>query len=116
MKCKDCVSYTPSQSTEPGRYDQYSGACSIFDALEGENPEIDQACPWSEYGYDSGVHVGPEFGCVHFEAKEKMCINDAISESMDITDIATLRLVHDMIFLEMHREIEKLKFQIANAK
>lgn len=64
--CDACKHYTmPAKDELPGY--EYDGSCAL---MEYEAPIlIDSAIPWDYEGYKAGVHVGPKFGCVHWEAK-----------------------------------------------
>ena len=36
-----------------------------------EMNKIDTCAAWDHDSYSAGVHVGPEFGCIHFDKKDK---------------------------------------------
>ena len=65
--CDACKHYKPANAAyEPKGY-EYDGSCAL---MKYEAPIlIDSAIPWDYEGYMAGVHVGPKFGCIHWETK-----------------------------------------------
>ena len=76
-KCKECKFWTP-----PGaRDDSHSGHCSnehfvdnntrfFQDDTQKEKEALEASLVYWDYeGYSCGFSVGPEFGCIYWEAK-----------------------------------------------
>ena len=66
--CDKCAYYTQPNSYEPKGY-EYDGKCALM--AYGAPILINRAIPWDYEGYSAGVHVGPKFGCINWEAQEK---------------------------------------------
>jgi hypothetical protein len=64
--CDKCRHYTPDE------HNKNDGECALMgDRNDGPVP-ADRCAGWDYEGYSAGVSVGPKFGCIHWEKKEKL--------------------------------------------
>jgi len=65
--CDGCKHYKPARSMYKSAV--FNGDCDKLDKTAEDDAPEDGLGTWGAYGEPSGFHVGPKFGCIHWEAK-----------------------------------------------
>lgn len=68
--CDKCTHYTPTENPDWANA-IYTGSCALMGDANQQEPwvGIDRCAGWDAESYSAGVHVGPKFGCIHWERR-----------------------------------------------